>query len=129
MFPNFNNTRDGIFAAAKIVEILVNSGEKISKLVSKLPKFYSFRKIIRINPKDTNLIINKVKQELTEEGEEVEQIGYDLRFSKEKDWFVLIHPSNTEPVIRVISEAKGESLARVYCEATTELVKLIIDRI
>ncbi len=129
MFPNFNNTRDGIFAAAKIVEILLNSGEKISKLVSKLPKFYSFRKIIRINPKDKNLIISKLKQELIDEGEEVEHIGNDLRFSKEKDWFVLIHPSNTEPVIRVISEAKGESLARVYCEATAELVKLIINRI
>ncbi|MCK4779431.1 MAG: hypothetical protein KAT57_04555, partial [Candidatus Lokiarchaeota archaeon] len=41
-------------------------------------------------------------------------------------WFVLIHPSNTEPVIRIISEAKRESLARVYCEATAELVKLTI---
>jgi len=129
MFPNFNNTRDGIFAAAKMVEILVNSGEKISKLVSKLPKYYSFRKIIRINPKNKTLIINRLKQELVDEGEEVEHIGSDLRFSKEKEWFVLIHPSNTEPVIRVISEAKGESLARVYCEATTELVKLIIAKI
>jgi phosphomannomutase len=128
MFPNFNNTRDGIFAAAKIVEILVNTGEKISKLVSKLPKYYSYRKKIIINPKQVNSIINGVKQELTDEGEVVEQIGYDLRISKGKDWFVLIHPSNTEPIIRVISEAKRESLARVYCEATAELVKLVINK-
>ena len=126
MVPNFNNTRDGIFAAAKIVDILVNSGERISKLVSKLPNYFSHRKTIRINPKDTKLIIDGVKQELIDEGEEVEHIGYDLRISKEKDWFVLIHPSNTEPVIRVISEAKGDSLARLYCEATTELVKQVI---
>ena len=129
MFPNFNNTRDGIFAAAKIIEILVKSGDKISKLVSKLPQFYSFREIIRINPKDKDLIITRVKQELAEEGEVVEHIGSDLRFSKEKEWFVLIHPSNTEPVIRIISEAKGESLARVYCEATSELVKLVMAKI
>ncbi len=128
MFPNFNNTRDGIFAAVKIVEILVNSEEKISTLVSKLPKYYSYRKTITINPKSTKLIINGVKQELIDEGEEVEEIGYDLRISKEKDWFVLIHPSNTEPIIRVISEAKLESFARVYCEATAELVNLVIDR-
>jgi len=129
MFPNFNNTRDGIFAAAKIVEILVNSGEKISKLVSKLPKYYSYREIIKINPKDKNLIITRVKQELIEEGEELEQIDSDLRFSKEKEWFVLIHPSNTEPIIRIISEAKLDSLARIYCEATTELVKLVISEL
>jgi phosphomannomutase len=129
MFPNFNNTRDGLFAAAKIVEILVNSGEKISKLVSQLPKYYSYRKKINLNPKDKEIIINNVKQELIDEGEDVDHIGHDLRFSKEKEWFVLIHPSNTEPIIRVISEAKVDSLARIYCEATTELIKLVISNL
>jgi phosphomannomutase len=128
ILPSFNCTRDGLFAAAKIVEILVNTGEKISKLVSKLPKYYSYRKNIVINPKDTSSIINGVKQELIDEGEVVEQVGWDLRFTKEKDWFVLIHPSNTEPIIRVISEAKRESLARIYCEATAGLVNLVINR-
>ncbi|GAH02390.1 unnamed protein product [marine sediment metagenome] len=60
------------------------------------------------------------------EGEEVNQIGNDLKFGKEKEWFVLIHPSNTEPIIRVICEAKVDSLARIFCETTTELIKLVI---
>ncbi|MFX0000228.1 MAG: hypothetical protein ACFE9Q_10970 [Candidatus Hodarchaeota archaeon] len=126
MFPYFNNTRDGIFAAAKIVEILVKTGKSISTLVSELPKYYSYR--LKINTKNIDItsLIKKVKTELINEGENVEQINNDLKFGKGKDWFVLIHPSNTEPVIRVISEAKRESLARVYCEATAELVKLII---
>ncbi len=126
IFPSFNNTRDGIFAAAKIVEILVDSGEKISKLVSKLPKFFSYRERIKIATKDVKLIITRIKQELIDEGEFIDQIGYDLRFGKEKEWFVLIHPSNTEPIIRIISEAKSDSLARIYCETTAELIKLII---
>ncbi len=126
MFPSFNNTRDGIFAAAKIVEILLDSGEKISKLVSKLPKFFSYREKIKIASKDVKLIIERIKQELIDEGEIFNQIDYDLRFGKEKEWFVLIHPSNTEPIIRVISEAKSDSLARVYCETTAELIKLVI---
>ncbi|MCK4383010.1 MAG: hypothetical protein KAW66_06935, partial [Candidatus Lokiarchaeota archaeon] len=127
MFPYFNNTRDGIFAAAKIVEILVKTGENISNLVAELPKYYSHRIKINIKNLDPNLIINKLKNELINEGEHVEQINSDLRFGQGKDWFVLIHPSNTESVIRIISEAKRESLARVYCEATSELVKLVID--
>ena len=73
-------------------------------------------------------IIDHVKKELIEEGEDVEQIDLDLRFGEGKNWFILIHPSNTEPIIRVISEARRESLARVYCEATAELIKLIISR-
>jgi phosphomannomutase len=107
---------------------MVDSGERISKLVTQLPKFFSHRRKININPKDTRVIISGVKQELVDEGEEVNQYGNDLRFSKEKEWFVLIHPSNTEPVIRVICEAKSDSLARIFCETTTELIKLVIKR-
>ncbi|MFX0138329.1 MAG: hypothetical protein ACFFDN_32105, partial [Candidatus Hodarchaeota archaeon] len=128
MFPDFNSTRDGIFAAAKIIEILVKTGEKVSKLVSSLPKYYSHRVNIDIKDRDVLSIIKNVKNELKEEGELFEQINHDLRLSQEKEWFVLIHPSNTEPVIRIISEAKRESLARVYCETTAELVKLVINR-
>ncbi len=129
MFPYFNKTRDGIFAAAKIIEILVKNGKKISDLVSKLPRYFSHREHINIKNKDIALLIELVKKELTDEGEYVEQIDRDLRWGKKNEWFVLIHPSNTEPIIRVISEAKRESLARVYCEVTTELVRLIIKRI
>ncbi|MFX0056881.1 MAG: hypothetical protein ACFE85_01030 [Candidatus Hodarchaeota archaeon] len=129
MFPKFNNTRDGIFAAAKIIEIIVSKGEKISKLVSTLPKFYSYREKISLNNRDIDIIIDQTKKELNNEGEEVEQIGKDLRFGKNHEWFVLIHPSNTEPIIRIISEAKSDSLARIYCEVTAKLVKFVISNL
>ncbi|MFW9819137.1 MAG: hypothetical protein ACFFE5_05960 [Candidatus Thorarchaeota archaeon] len=128
MFPYFNNTRDGIFAAAKIIEIMAKTGKTISQLVSELPKYYSHRIKINIKNIDTYSLITKVKEELSSEGENVEQIEKDLRFGRGKDWFVLIHPSNTEPIIRVISEAKRDSLARVYCEATAELVRMVISK-
>jgi phosphomannomutase len=129
MYPYFNNTRDGIFAAAKIIEIMVKTKKKISQLVGELPKYYSHRVKINIKNIDAKSLITQVKTELIKEGENVVQIDNDLRFGHKKDWFVLIHPSNTEPIIRVISEAKRESLARVYCEATAELVRLVISSI
>ena len=129
MLPHFNKTRDGIFAAAKIVEILVKTGEKLSTLTSRLPKYYSYREIIKVKNSKISLIIEKLKRNLMEEGEMVMHINNDLRFGKEKDWFVLIHPSNTEPIIRIISEAKTDSLARIYCEVTAELVKLVLSQL
>ena len=129
MIPQFNNTRDGIFAAAKIVEILVETKEKISNLVSKLPKYYAFREYINIENKDLKKIIKKLKINLTLEGENVSQIDLDLRFGQEKDWFVLIHPSNTEPIIRIISEAKKRSMANENLLTTAERVKSIMLRI
>ena len=56
-------------------------------------------------------------------------MGLDLRFGVDLDWFVLIHPSNTEPIIRVISEAKRESLAKIYCETAAELVRLAVSKV
>ncbi|MBY8991159.1 MAG: hypothetical protein KGD58_10435 [Candidatus Lokiarchaeota archaeon] len=128
IFPYFNKTRDGIFAAAKIIEILVKTEQKISDLVSNLPKYYSHREKIDIRNVNVSILIDRIKKELIEEGEDAVQTDLDLRFGVGKEWFILIHPSNTEPVIRVISEAKRKSLARVYCEATAELVKLVLSR-
>ncbi|MHA1338101.1 MAG: hypothetical protein ACTSPW_20580 [Promethearchaeota archaeon] len=126
IFPLFNAARDGIFAAAKIIEILVEKECKISELVKKLPKFYSFREKIEIKDSKIGDIIRSLKEELISIGENVEQIGLDLKFGEEKKWFVLIHPSNTEPIIRVISEANREALAKLNCESTAELVKMVI---
>jgi phosphomannomutase len=126
IFPDFNLTRDAIFAVAKIVEILIDTKQKISKLVKQLPKYHSYRSSIPIKSQEINSIIKETKRNLIQEGENVSQINKDLRFGEGKEWFVLIHPSNTEPLIRVISEAKIDSSARLYCEATTELIKLVL---
>ncbi len=128
MVPAFNNARDGIFAAAQIVQILVETNEKISNLVSKLPKFYSYREKIDVSNKNIGSIIRTLKEKMISEGKDIVQIDMDLRFSKKNDWFVLIHPSNTEPIIRVISEGKSESLARDNCVKTAKLVKSIISK-
>lgn len=126
MLPSFNNARDGIFAAAKIVEILIKSGKKISELVSELPKYHNYREKINIEGIEIEPLIKKIKQELINEGEDVSQIENDLRFGKGLEWFVLIHPSNTEPVIRIITEAKRASLARVYGQTAARLVRMIL---
>ncbi|MFX1298922.1 MAG: hypothetical protein ACFFD2_29190, partial [Promethearchaeota archaeon] len=57
MLPHFNNTRDGIFAAAKIIEILVHTGEKISSLIAQLPKYFSHRAVIGVKNRSISVII------------------------------------------------------------------------
>ena len=127
IFPYFNRVKDGIFITAKLIKLLVESGEKLSQLISKLPKFYSFQEKVTFSQKKLDNIIRKLNEELTKEGETVTQIDNNLRFGHEKDWFVLISPSNNS--IKVFSEAKRESLARLYCETTTELLKLVISKL
>ena len=127
VFPYFNKVKDGFFISAKLIEILINSGEKLSTLISELPKFYSYQKKITLPKHKLDPIIRKLYEELTKEGENVNKIDNNLRFGHEKDWFVLICPSKN--YIKVYSEAKRDSLARLYCETTTELLKLIISKL
>ncbi len=129
MIPQFNNTRDGIFAASKIVEILVETNKKISSLVSKLPKYYAFREYIKTKGKNLDKLISQLKTDLISNGETVNQIDQDLRFGQGKDWFALIHPSNTEPIIRVISEASNESFAKKKLISTSERIKSLISNL
>ena len=129
MFPQFNNTRDGIFAAAKLIEILVETKEKLSDLVAKLPQFFSVREYITIKNINLNTVINQVKEILISEGYDVDQIYNDLRFGQGNEWFVLIHPSNTEPILRIISEANLESLAKGNLLFTAEKVKFILSKL
>lgn len=126
IFPHFNHTRDGIFAAAKLIDILVKTGKKISELAENLPRFRKHTINIEVNKNDFPKVIHNIKEELIAEGEEVSQVELDLRFGIDNEWFILIHPSNTEHVIRVICEAKRESLARIRCETTAELIKMKI---
>ena len=128
MLPQFNNTRDGIFAAAKLIEILVETNEVISNLVMKLPKFYSFREYINIEKRNLRKIREQLKMQLISDGQEVSQIGSDLKYGLGNDWFVLIHPSNTEPILRVISEAKNESLAKNNLINASDRIKSIINK-
>ncbi len=126
IFPNFNKVKDGFFITAKLIEILVDSEKKLSTLISKLPKFYSYQEKIPIIKQQLESLIKGVYEELSKEGETVNKVGNILRFGHNKDWFVLIYPSNY--YIKVYSEAKRDSLARLYCETATELIKMIISR-
>jgi phosphomannomutase len=126
-FPHINKVNDGIFITAKLIEILIERDTSLSSLVAKLPKYYSYEDIIKLDEIEIDKLINNIKKELKDEGEEIIQVGMNLRFGKKKDWFVLIHPYGNN--IRVLSEAKRDSLARLYCETTAELLKLIISKL
>lgn len=127
VFPKFNKVKDGFFISTKLIEYLVDSGKRLSTLISNIPKFYSYQEKIPLLKQKIDIIIKRLYDELSKEGETVEKVSNNLRFGHEKDWFVLIYPSKNS--IKVYSEAKRDSLARLYCETTTELLKLIISKI
>ncbi len=115
MLPKVNNTRDGILAAAKVVEILARRRKKISELVAELPHFDTARISLTCPIEASDGIMGMLKKQLRQEGIVFSEIDRDVRIVDSNE-YVLIHPSNTEPIIRVITEAKTVDRARTLCD-------------
>jgi phosphomannomutase len=121
MLPTFNNTRDGIFAAIKIAELLIKTKRPLSELVDQLPKYVSLRKNIQIKGENVSVLMKKLRTTLTTQNLQFEIIDNDVKLKGEKEW-TLVHPSNTEPIIRIITEAKTEVQAQKLLDQMDQLL-------
>jgi len=121
MYPNFNNTRDGIFAAVLICETLLKTRKTVSELVAEIPTYESTRKNIHLEGKSPKLIIDKLKEDLEQKGTAYDTIDKDVKVFGQNEW-TLVHPSNTEPIMRIIAEAKTT-------KRTEELVKSMHEKL
>ena len=70
---------------------------------------------------------DKLKTQLKEQNVEFSIIDRDIKILYEKDdeW-ILVHPSNTEPIIRIIVEAVTESRAIELCEEMKQKINSIM---
>ncbi|MHA1895982.1 MAG: hypothetical protein ACTSU2_01190, partial [Promethearchaeota archaeon] len=160
MYPLFNNSRDGIFAAIVVCEILLHYQRPLDQLIKQLPKFYSLRKKISLDElfsstkdnnnkkdnKDNNNkkdnkdnkdnkrdnkniddVLSLYKKYLEKKGVHYQVYDRDIKIvDADNDEWTLLHPSNTEPVLRIITEARTEERARELLEiADKELNSLI----
>jgi phosphomannomutase len=122
MLPAFNNTRDGIFAAIKIAEILIKTGKSLTELVDNLPKYISLRKKIQSPGSDALVLMKKLKTHLQSRGLSFQEIDNDVKIIGNKEW-TLVHPSNTEPIIRIITEATTEQRAQILLDEMDQMLQ------
>jgi len=112
---------DAIFASLRIAEILSKTSEKLSEIVDSLPKYPSIYEKNFECPDELKFVaIEKLKSKFKDYGLKVLDIdGVKLL---DKDGWVLLRPSNTEPIIRVSAEARTEEkLKELYEFAKKEL--------
>ncbi len=106
----------GILAALKIIEIIINSKKTIEQLIKPYKNFY--KEEINLNIEDKNSTIEKLKNNY----KNFEQEFIDgLTVKTPKFWFN-IRPSNTEPIMRLMIEAKNKKL---FDEAKKEILRIL----
>ena len=107
IYPALHYGRDALVGIALILQQLTEYGGSISEFKKTLPSYYVAKKKIvlgNINPDDIikKLIVKYSGANINKED------GLRIDF---KDHWVHFRKSNTEPIIRIITEAKNESLA------------------
>lgn len=111
IFLNHNSTGDGIITALQLLAVMRDKGRPLSELTKVMTRFPQVLKNIKVVGDKNNLLIaDSVKEAI---GRCERELGGDGR--------VLVRLSGTEPLVRVMVEAKNidlaDQLAGDICEA------------
>jgi phosphomannomutase/phosphoglucomutase len=120
-----NAVRDGAMATALILSIMAKTGQKLSKLLAELPKYYIEKGKVECPEQVKEKALEKLAQEL--KNMNISTIDGVKIWFKDKS-AILIRPSGTEPIYRLYAEAKTqEKASKLIKEYSTKLTKIIAD--
>lgn len=117
IFLDYNTTGDGVLSSLVLAQIVLEEGQGLSKLASVMTKYPQVLVNARIKNENKNRYM-----EYPEIKSEIERIEKLLDGSGR----VLIRPSGTEPLVRVMLEGKEEGQIR---ELATNLANLIQEKL
>ena len=102
IYPESHYGRDALVGIALFLSLLAQKGKKVSELRQEYPNYFIAKNRIDLTPStDVDAILEKVKEMYS--NEQVNDIdGVKIDFA---DKWVHLRKSNTEPIIRVYSEA------------------------
>jgi phosphoglucosamine mutase len=115
IFPQFSTTGDGLITGLRLAGRMASTGQKLSELVSAIERF-------------PQVLVN-VKVGEPGRIQSSERIGLELENARRRlggDGRVLVRPSGTEPLVRVMVEARDDSTARQIAE---DLARLILEEL
>ncbi|WHX79271.1 phosphoglucosamine mutase [Priestia flexa] len=112
IFLDYNTTGDGMLSAIQLVNIMKATNKKLSELANEMTKFPQLLVNVRVTNKHHVTENEKVKEIITEVEKEMAGNGR-----------VLVRPSGTEPLVRVMVEAPSQNECETYVNRIVEVVK------
>jgi phosphomannomutase len=118
ILPDVHLTRDAAVAAALVLQLLLETGGRLSELVAELPSYVIVKD--KLPRRGGSLDDTYGLLESTLGAPEIDrQDGLRLSWPAEARW-VHLRPSGTEPILRIIAEAPTASEARALVERVRE---------
>lgn len=120
--PLIHYGRDAIVGMGLILEYLADSGKTVGHLAAALPKWHMIKSKIDAPVAQSREAIRHLK---LNPGQARVNTEDGLRLDWEDRW-VHLRASNTEPVLRVIAEARSETAAQALIDEYTQIVKNLV---
>jgi phosphomannomutase len=100
--------RDSFLGIAMILDLMTRTKKKLSELVREFPAYAMIKTKFDCTPEQSAKLVAKVKEVFANEKIDT-QDGVRIDFA---EGWVHVRQSNTEPIARIIAEAKDEATAR-----------------
>jgi phosphomannomutase / phosphoglucomutase len=114
------SVRDGAMTTALLLEIMANTGAKLSKLVEEQPQYFIEKGKVDCPENKKEKLLKKLREKI--KGKNVSTIdGVKIWFEDKSA--ILVRPSGTEPTYRLYAEAKTQEKALKLVEEYSELVR------
>lgn len=115
IFLDYNTTGDGLLTALQLVNVLKETDKPLSELAAEMEKFPQVLKNVRVIDKNEALTNPKIIEAI----EKVEtKMGDEGR--------VLVRPSGTEPLVRVMVEAPTKEDCEKYVDEVVQVIDGIL---
>lgn len=110
---DYNTTGDGMLTGIQLLDVLVSEGKPLSELAARMRKFPQILINVRVEDKSKLNGNQRVEQAIRDVEEKLGDSGR-----------VLVRPSGTEPIVRVMAEGPDEALLQKYVDSIVEVVKI-----
>jgi phosphomannomutase len=114
--PRVGYVRDSFAGMALILDAMAAREMKLSRLVENLPRYHIQKGKLALDREKLPRAVEVLK-ELFADARYDESVG--IRFDWDDGW-LLLHPSNTEPIVRIIAETRSRDATEALCNKAAE---------
>ena len=118
--------RDSLLGIALILNLLADTGKTVSQLVAEIPSYFIYKTKYPCSASDVPAMIDKVVshyQGIAQARSATIDTRDGIRIDLPEGW-VQVRGSNTEPIVRVMSESKDEGAAIKLADELKEVANL-----
>lgn len=115
IFLDHSTSGDGLLSGLQLVNVMKQTGKSLSELASEMKEYPQVLKNIEVTDKKRALSNPRIQDEIDSVQKELGEEGR-----------VLVRPSGTEPLVRVMVEAQSEEQCEKYADQLIQVIQDVV---